>query len=250
MMNESKSTEVRQSLKSLSLAYCLVLAATIFTIFSNNVAVPTEAFLLGFGFDVVLQGSFRVLGLLTVAVLLYSLVALPVLGRQYHVTDDQIQEVRGLLSRTIRSARLDQVYAVRVEESPLGRLFGYGNVVLEYADQSVNNIVLKGVDTPQSIATLVEYHIDRAGLRSNEQVALRSASSLINELIEEVREMHIARIELQTRIEAYLDRREQLDTIQNEVLHELAGRMEHDLPIISEVVPEEPAVGGRTISQA
>lgn len=113
MMNESKSTEVRQSLKSLSLAYCLVLAATIFTIFSNNVAVPTEAFLLGFGFDVVLQGSFRVLGLLTVAVLLYSLVALPVLGRQYHVTDDQIQEVRGLLSRTIRSARLDQVYADR-----------------------------------------------------------------------------------------------------------------------------------------
>ncbi len=63
MMNESKSTEVRQSLKSLSLVYCLVLAATIFTIFSNNVAVPTEAFLLGFGFDVVLQGSFRVLGL-------------------------------------------------------------------------------------------------------------------------------------------------------------------------------------------
>ncbi len=182
--------------------------------------------------------------------LLYSLVALPVLGRQYHVTDDQIQEVRGLFSRTIRSARLDQVYAVRVEESTLGRLFGYGNVVLEYADQSVNNIVLKGVDTPQSIATLVEYHIDRAGLRSNEQVALRSASSLINELIEEVREMHIARIELQTRIEAYLDRREQLDTIQNEVLHELAGRMEHDLPIISEVVPEEPAADGRTISQA
>ena len=80
MMNDSKSTEVRQSLKSLSLAYCLVLAATIFTIFSNTVAVPVEAFLLGFGFDVALQGPLRVLGFFTVAVLLYVLVALPVLG--------------------------------------------------------------------------------------------------------------------------------------------------------------------------
>lgn len=248
-MNDLNPTEVRQSLKSLSSAYFLVLIATVAFILSNEIAAPLDALLLRLGFDIALHGPIRLLAALAVIALFYALVLLPTLGRQYQITDDQIQEVKGLLSRTIRSARLDQVYAVRVEESLLGRLFGYGNVILEYADQGADNIALRGVDSPQTIARLVEYHIDRSSPRSSEQSALSSASSLINELIEEVREMQIARIELQTRIESYLDRREQLDTLQNEVLGGLAERLDQSLPIINEIVPEESVSAERSISQ-
>lgn len=235
-MNDFNLTEVRRSLKSLTLNYIAILCALVFIIFSNQIAVILDTWLAGFGLEVSLAGDLRILAVITTVVSVYGLLLLPVLGRRYEITQRQVREVRGVFFRTLRDIRLERVYGIRIEASLLGRVFGYGDVVLECGDRGCERIAIRGVDAPECIAQMVSHYIDAERMRRSGQQALSSASSLVNELIEEVREMQIARIELQTRIEAYLDRREQLDMLQNEVLQGLASQSDQPPPVISEVV--------------
>ena len=53
------------------------------------------------------------------------------LRTHYHIGEDDIRIERGLLSRTARSIPYDRIQDVSIEQKPLARLFGLGEVKFE-----------------------------------------------------------------------------------------------------------------------
>jgi uncharacterized membrane protein YdbT with pleckstrin-like domain len=65
------------------------------------------------------------------------------------VTDEQLALVRGTLRRRIASVRLERVGAVEVDQSLVGRLFGYGTLV-------AGPLEITFVPQPRSVYGLVD----------------------------------------------------------------------------------------------
>jgi uncharacterized membrane protein YdbT with pleckstrin-like domain len=69
-------------------------------------------------------------GFVTAGVLLFLAIMVPIWAQQIAVTDQRLIHRRGLISRSTEELQLRSVEEVRLEQGILGRLFGFGRVVV------------------------------------------------------------------------------------------------------------------------
>lgn len=70
---------------------------------------------------------------------------------EYLLTTQEIYKKRGLVSRTITHFRLDQIQNTTTRQSVLGRVLGYGDVLIATAGTGHTEMVLKHVPDPEEI---------------------------------------------------------------------------------------------------
>lgn len=73
------------------------------------------------------------------------------LGAEYRLYQDSLEAETGILSRNIDNLQLFRVRDLRLQQSILGRIFGYGDVVLTSTDQSTPHLTLRGVAAPRRL---------------------------------------------------------------------------------------------------
>ncbi len=73
----------------------------------------------------------------------------------YTLTDAKIQIDEGLISRRTRNIPLRTIQDVTVSASILQRIFGYGNLIIENANESDGKIKLKNIPAPKKHADLL-----------------------------------------------------------------------------------------------
>lgn len=71
---------------------------------------------------------------------------------RYTLTDTKLEIDEGLISRTTRSVPLRRVQDVTVSTSIMQRLLGYGDVVIENANEDGGRVVLKNINSPRQTA--------------------------------------------------------------------------------------------------
>lgn len=75
---------------------------------------------------------------------------------KYTLTDSKIEIDKGLVSNTTRNVPLRTIQDVTVSATATQRLLGFGNVVIENANESDNNkIVLHNINSPKKYADIL-----------------------------------------------------------------------------------------------
>ena len=107
--------------------------------------------------------GFDSLGLLwfSVPVLYPGLCAWRTACHRYTLTDQRLQERRGILSVTIETLELYRVKDISVRQPLLQRLFGRGCIRLVTSDRSSPRVVLNAIPDPRAVADLLRACVER-----------------------------------------------------------------------------------------
>ncbi len=73
------------------------------------------------------------------------------IGIEYRLYQDSLEVESGLVSRNIENLQLFRVRDLKLRQSPLGRLFGVGDVMLTSTDQSTPHLTVRGVENPRAV---------------------------------------------------------------------------------------------------
>jgi membrane protein YdbS with pleckstrin-like domain len=73
------------------------------------------------------------------------------LATELKVDDGRIRFVTGMMSKSTRTLELDKVQDVRVDQTPMQRLLGMGDISLETAGES-GRLALAAIDDPHKVA--------------------------------------------------------------------------------------------------
>ena len=95
------------------------------------------------------------LGGLGVAVVLVGWALLGRASVRYLVTDEEVYVKRGLLSRTVRNLRLEQVQNTSFSQSLLGRVLSYGDVRFDTAGGGGSEVTFRAVPDPRTVLATV-----------------------------------------------------------------------------------------------
>lgn len=79
----------------------------------------------------------------------------------YLVTTQQVYVKRGLLSRTVKNLRVEQIQNASFTESLLGRLFSYGDVHIDTAGSEGPEVVLRNVANPDEVLGHISQRTER-----------------------------------------------------------------------------------------
>ena len=103
-------------------------------------------------FSALLFGISLVFLPLTVALLVYAFILIAT--TEMGVTSKRVVRKSGLIKRDTTEIKLEKVESVSVQQGLLGRMFGYGTVII--AGSGGNNAVMKGVRNPLAFRALVD----------------------------------------------------------------------------------------------
>jgi len=67
------------------------------------------------------------------------------------VAGDRLRYESGAISKTTRTIQLSKVQDVRVDQRPMQRMFGVGNISIETAGEA-SRLTIPDVDKPQAVA--------------------------------------------------------------------------------------------------
>ncbi|MFC4540528.1 PH domain-containing protein [Halosolutus amylolyticus] len=84
---------------------------------------------------------------------------------RYVITSDELYKKRGVVSRDVTQFRLDRVQNTSLQQPPLGRLLGYGDLTVYTAGSGEPELTFERVPNP-----------DRAASHLNEQLGRSSAN--------------------------------------------------------------------------
>jgi uncharacterized membrane protein YdbT with pleckstrin-like domain len=73
------------------------------------------------------------------------------LGAEYRLYQDSLEIETGIVSRRIDNLQLFRVRDLRLEQSVLGRLLGFGDIAVTSTDQSTPHLTIRGVDAPRAL---------------------------------------------------------------------------------------------------
>ena len=79
----------------------------------------------------------------------------------YSLTDQSIEVVRGLVSRTTRNIPLTRIQDVTVTSGALQRLLNFGDVVVDNASEDGGKLIIKNIDSPREYADKLLSHMRR-----------------------------------------------------------------------------------------
>jgi uncharacterized membrane protein YdbT with pleckstrin-like domain len=74
---------------------------------------------------------------------------------RYKLTDSKIEIDSGLVSRVTRNIPLDRIQDVTVSTTILQRLMGFGDIVIDNANEDGGKLILKNVNSPKKHAELL-----------------------------------------------------------------------------------------------
>lgn len=103
-------------------------------------------------------------GYLAVPAWVLILPALPILWPLKHqiqqrfttitIAGDKLRYESGMLSKSMRTMQISKVQDVRVDQKPLQRLFGIGDISIETAGEA-SRLTMRNVDDPQAVADAI-----------------------------------------------------------------------------------------------
>jgi len=73
------------------------------------------------------------------------------LGAEYRLYQDSLEAETGIIARNIDNLQLFRVRDLRLKQSVLGRLLGYGDISVTSTDQSTPHLTIRGVDAPRAL---------------------------------------------------------------------------------------------------
>lgn len=73
------------------------------------------------------------------------------LGAEYRLYQDSLEAETGIIARSIDNLQLFRVRDLRLKQSVLGRLLGYGDISVTSTDQSTPHLTIRGVDAPRAL---------------------------------------------------------------------------------------------------
>lgn len=74
---------------------------------------------------------------------------------QYTLTDSKVEIDKGLLSQTTRNIPLRTIQDVTVSATAMQRLLGFGNIVIENANEVDDRIILHNINSPKKYADIL-----------------------------------------------------------------------------------------------
>ena len=77
---------------------------------------------------------------------------------EYALTNKRVVTKAGIISRNTEEMRLVKVETVEVKQGIIGRIFGYGNVLVSGTGSS--NVVFSDVDNPIEVKKSIDAHLD------------------------------------------------------------------------------------------
>lgn len=80
-----------------------------------------------------------------------------ILGASYTVTAETISARVGIISRNVSHIRTADIRGMNISQSILGRIFGYGNVVIGTAATGGAEIVMRDVSDPAKIIAEIDH---------------------------------------------------------------------------------------------
>jgi putative membrane protein len=89
-----------------------------------------------------------------IAAIVFVSPLLRLLRRQFittTITGDRLRYETGAFSKSTRTIQLSKLQDVRVDQKPLQRMFGVGNISIETAGEA-SRLTIEDVDSPQAIA--------------------------------------------------------------------------------------------------
>lgn len=73
------------------------------------------------------------------------------LGAEYRLYQESLEVETGIFARSIDNLQLFRVRDLRLKQSVLGRLFGFGDISVTSTDQSTPHLTIRGVDAPRAL---------------------------------------------------------------------------------------------------
>jgi len=73
------------------------------------------------------------------------------LGAEYRLYQDSLEIETGIVARKIDNLQLFRVRDLRLTQSVLGRLFGFGDIGVTSTDQSTPHLTIRGVEAPRAL---------------------------------------------------------------------------------------------------
>jgi membrane protein YdbS with pleckstrin-like domain len=73
----------------------------------------------------------------------------------YTLTDSKLEFDAGLLSRTTRNVPIRRIQDVTVSATPLQRLLGFGDLIIDNASEQGGKLVLKNINSPRKYADIL-----------------------------------------------------------------------------------------------
>ncbi len=102
-------------------------------------------------------------GILTAGVILFLGIMVPIWAQQIAVTNQRLIHRRGLVSRSTEELQLRAVEEVRLEQGILGRIFGFGRVVI--SGTGIEDIRLPALAEPVKLRRMIQEAMSAAAGR-------------------------------------------------------------------------------------
>lgn len=171
------------------------------------------------------------------------------IGHRYSLTDQKVIKEEGIFSKAFKSVRYDQITDTTLEMNFTERMFSLGDIAISTAGTTGYEVVLKGLNDPREIKSMIEQQMEQ-GIKLSEESIQELAEKIgggsreineINELRQELREIEENKRELRERFDNYeleerqFDQRmQELDREESEIrdkLEKLEEELRRDIGI-------------------
>jgi uncharacterized membrane protein YdbT with pleckstrin-like domain len=81
------------------------------------------------------------------------------LGNRFYIEKSKIESRAGIISKDLRSIRLENLRDVHMKQSVMQRIFSVGDIAFSSSGQSTQEVVFSGIAHPQALKDMVEDYL-------------------------------------------------------------------------------------------
>jgi uncharacterized membrane protein YdbT with pleckstrin-like domain len=82
-------------------------------------------------------------------------------GNRFYIEKSKIESRSGIVSKELRSIRLENLRDVHMKQSVMQRLFSVGDIAFSSSGQSTQEVVFSGIENPQALKDSVDDFLNR-----------------------------------------------------------------------------------------
>lgn len=101
---------------------------------------------------------------------------------KYHFKSDRVREERGVFKRSVMTVRFERVTQVSLNEGPIERMMGIGDLEIDTAGKDTTELKLRGIKNPEEYREIIGKHTSDADAGTVPQEKLTSKERLESEL--------------------------------------------------------------------
>ena len=80
-------------------------------------------------------------------------------GNRFYIEKSKIESRAGILSKELRSIRLENLRDVHMKQSVMQRLFAVGDIAFSSSGQSTQEVVFTGIENPQALKDSIDDYL-------------------------------------------------------------------------------------------